>query len=252
MISMWSPPPQVSYPEIVGAVLTKRREFLELSQAALARAEGVDMSQAPIGKIELGKTICAVDHLFRIAPALNLKPSDVLAEADAHVAAARAFGFDVVPIAKDLKGEIAQDSPFRLLRPMIYPIVILGPKAWAFLRAQFEVWDEVFKKIDLESEAAIKIKEQAPNITWELLERVMLEYYEHRAYKEIIKHLTTEFRAIGRDINDFEVAHLVEEVRRTDMDELIRVYERLAQEEMHSDVTSTMSAVAKILRLPRK
>lgn len=252
MTSIWSPTPQVSYPEIVGAVLAKRREFLELSQAALARVDGVDMSQAPIGKIELGKTICAVDHLFRLAPALGLKPSDILSEADAHVAAARGCGFDVVPVFKALTAPIDRDSPFRLLRPMIFPTIILGPKAWAILSAQFEIWDEVLKKIDLESNEAHQLRSESPDVTWEILERVMLEAYEHREYKEAMKRLTAEFRALGRDINDEEVAYLIEESRQADIDELACMYERIAAESSKSEVTSTMSTIANVLRLPRK
>lgn len=252
MASIWSPMPQVSYPEIVGAVLAKRREFLELSQAALARVDGVDMSQAPIGKIELGKTICAVDHLFRLAPALGLTPSDILSEADAHVAAARGFGFDVVPVFKESKGEIDRDSPFRLLRPMFFPTIILGPKAWAVLHAQFEVWDEVLKKIDLDSNEAHKLRSEAPIFTWEVLERVMLEAYEHREYKEAIKSLTAEFRALGRDINDDEVAYLIKESERADIDELIRTYERLAAESARHEFANTMNTIANVLRLPKK
>lgn len=252
MASIWSPTPQVSYPEIVGAVLAKRREFLELSQAALARVDGVEMSQAPIGKIELGKTICAVDHLFRLAPALGLAPSDILSEADAHVVAARKFGFEVVPVFKELKGAIDRDSPFKLLRPMIYPTIILGPKAWAILHAQFEVWDEVLKKIDLDSNEAHRLKSEAPSFTWEILERVMLEAYEHREYKEAIKRLTAEFRVLGRDVNDDEVAYLIEESRQADIDELIRIYERLAAESSRHDVANTMNTIANVLRLPKK
>lgn len=252
MTSIWSPTPQVSYPEVVGAVLAKRREFLELSQAALARVEGVDMSQAPIGKIELGKTICAVDHLFKLAPALGLKPSDILSEADAHVAAAREFGFEVVPAFKELKGAIDGDSAFRLLRPMIFPTIILGPKAWAILHVQLNVWDQVFKKIDLDSHEAHKLRSESQGVTWDVLGRVMLECYEHREYKEMMKKLTAEFRVLGRDINDEEVAYLVEESKQADIDELIRAYDRLAAESSRQEFTSTMNTIANVLRLPKK
>lgn len=249
MFSIWSPTPQVAYPEIVGAVLAKRRELLELSQAALARAKGVGMSQAPIGKLELGKTICAVDHLFRIAPALGLKPADIIREADEHADAAAAYGFDVVPIFRDSRGELGQDSAFRVLRPMLYPTVVMGTNAWAVLHAQFEVWGEVFKRIDMESDEARRIGEEAPRMTWQTLERVMLEYYEHREYKDALRNLLAEIRRIGRDINEQEANALIEESKNADIEELIRIYERMSHESLSEETSGTLGAAAKILRL---
>ncbi|HCT41026.1 MAG TPA: hypothetical protein DF427_07625 [Moraxellaceae bacterium] len=210
------------------------------------------MSQAPIGKIELGKTICAVDHLYRMAPALGLKPADIIGEADAHADAATALGFDVVAVFKDAKEELGPGSALRILRPMLYPTIILGPRAWAVLHAQFEVWNEVFQRIDMESEEASRIGDQVPRLTWSTLELVMLEYYEHRDYKEAIKQLMTEVRRVGRDINEDEANALIEESKHVDIEELIRVYERIANEASSEDASGTFSAAAKVLRLPKK
>jgi transcriptional regulator with XRE-family HTH domain len=63
----------------LGAVIRKYREELELSQEDLANLVGVHRTY--MGSIERGERNISLMNIRRIASALNLKPSEIFAEA---------------------------------------------------------------------------------------------------------------------------------------------------------------------------
>lgn len=64
----------------VGTAIRTRRHALELSQESLADAAGIDRSH--MGKIERGERNVTLLNLTRIAAALNVRVSRILADAD--------------------------------------------------------------------------------------------------------------------------------------------------------------------------
>lgn len=63
----------------LGAVVRSKRKAAGLSQEALADAAGIDRSH--MGKIERGERNLSLLNLGRIAAAIQLRPSELLAEA---------------------------------------------------------------------------------------------------------------------------------------------------------------------------
>lgn len=63
----------------LGQVIRARRLELELSQEALAHLAGIDRSH--MGKIERGERNVTLLNIERIAAALKIAPSDLLASA---------------------------------------------------------------------------------------------------------------------------------------------------------------------------
>lgn len=69
-----------TYAIIVGRILTKRRKSCGLRQEALATALGV--TQSTWSRIENGTSALTISQLAIAARALNLPPSDLIAQAD--------------------------------------------------------------------------------------------------------------------------------------------------------------------------
>lgn len=63
----------------LGAAIRSKRKSAGLSQEALADAAGIDRSH--MGKIERGERNLSLLNLGRIATAIQLRPSELLAEA---------------------------------------------------------------------------------------------------------------------------------------------------------------------------
>ncbi|WP_312312753.1 helix-turn-helix domain-containing protein [Sphingobium yanoikuyae] len=64
----------------LGVAIRSKRKSVGLSQEALADAAGIDRSH--MGKIERGERNVTFLNLSRIAAAIQLRPSELLAEAD--------------------------------------------------------------------------------------------------------------------------------------------------------------------------
>jgi transcriptional regulator with XRE-family HTH domain len=64
----------------VGAAIRAQRKIVNLSQEALADAASID--RAHMGKIERGERNVTLLNLLRIARAMEIKPSEILAAAN--------------------------------------------------------------------------------------------------------------------------------------------------------------------------
>ena len=64
----------------IGGIIRQRRRRLDLAQAKLAGLLGI--SRATLASIETGRQRVLVHHLYAFAEALNMKPSDLLPQAN--------------------------------------------------------------------------------------------------------------------------------------------------------------------------
>lgn len=91
-----SPPPQpvVTYPALVGRLLTRRREELGLKQGTLA--ESIGLSQSAYSRLESGESVLNLSQLRNVCSQLRISPAQILHAADQHEAQLRQQGVDVV------------------------------------------------------------------------------------------------------------------------------------------------------------
>jgi|ERR1039458_9544913 transcriptional regulator with XRE-family HTH domain len=82
----------------IGAIVRQRRRRLELPQAELARRLGI--SRATLANIETGRQRILVHHVYAFAEALDIKPRDLLPQANKIGPASDWAQF---PIPSDLK-----------------------------------------------------------------------------------------------------------------------------------------------------
>ncbi|MBI2382014.1 MAG: helix-turn-helix transcriptional regulator [Gammaproteobacteria bacterium] len=114
----------VDYQEIVGAVIARERRIRGASQARFGKATG--MAQSTIGRIELGKSVCTLEQLWRISKTIGFQPSSILKEAELHAQAAIKAGFEIVWTADE---SLTPCLP----RTIVALNVILGYVQWEVL-----------------------------------------------------------------------------------------------------------------------
>lgn len=73
----------VTYNGVVGYVLEERRLALGKDQAALSKITGI--SQPVLSRLEKGKASITIDQLFVLCQALEIKPSELIIEAEEKV-----------------------------------------------------------------------------------------------------------------------------------------------------------------------
>jgi len=69
-----------TYQAIVGEVIVQHRKTKKLNQDDLAQKAG--MSQSAWSRVEKGETSLSLEQLAKVSHALNLKPHELIAEAD--------------------------------------------------------------------------------------------------------------------------------------------------------------------------
>lgn len=82
----------------IGGIIRQRRRRLELPQAELARRLGI--SRATLANIETGRQRVLVHHVYALAEALDIKPSDLLPQVNK---AGSESDWAQFPIPSDLK-----------------------------------------------------------------------------------------------------------------------------------------------------
>jgi transcriptional regulator with XRE-family HTH domain len=84
---------ETTYAAIVGQVLVFLREGKNIRQSDLAAAAGI--GQSTWSRIESGASAFSIDQLDRAATALDVRPADIMAQADDAAAALEAEGIRV-------------------------------------------------------------------------------------------------------------------------------------------------------------
>lgn len=238
-------PVRISYSDIVGCTIaylreTKGREIGLGTRAALAKSIGI--TPGPYGKLEFGKTVCTVSHLFRIAESLQLSPSDILIEVDKHIAAIKAN-----PSLK-IEGHFEMESPskidddvsengMRVPRGLVLWFVLVGHRSWRIIDAILSPIIKAFEQIDGDNNLQNKILDIVDNhggkIRWVDYENFIDEYYEtpeaKRSFKEII-----QLRSIRQDgLDDSEVDELKDYFTNVEWNEYRELF-------MHSLAANTL------------
>ncbi|MDI1301007.1 MAG: helix-turn-helix transcriptional regulator [bacterium] len=238
-------PVRISYSDLVGSTITYLRETRGRevglgTRAALAKSIGI--TPGPYGKLEFGKTVCTVSHLFRIAESLQLSPSEILVEADKHVAAIKAN-----PGLK-LEGHFEAESPskidddiskngMRVPRGLVLWFVLMGHRSWQMIDAIFTPIINAFEQLesdqDLQNNIADIVNNHGGKIRWIDYENFVDEYYEtsdaKRSYKEII-----QLRSIRPDgLEDSDVDELKDYFTNVDWNEYREFF-------MHSLAANTL------------
>lgn len=210
-------PVRISYSDLVGSTITYLRETRgrELglgTRAALAKSIGI--TPGPYGKLEFGKTVCTVSHLFRIAESLQLSPSDILVEVDKHVAAIKANpglrieGHFEAESASKIDDDISENG-MRVPRGLVLWFVLVGHRSWRIIDSMLSPVITAFEQLEGDQDFANKIMNIVDNhggkIRWIDYENFIDEYFEtpdaKRSFKEIV-----QLRSIRPDgLDDSEV-----------------------------------------------
>lgn len=237
-------PIRISYSDLVGATITYLRETRGRevglgTRAALAKSIGI--TPGPYGKLEFGKTVCSVSHLFRIAEALQLSPSDILIEVDKHVTAIKAQ-----PGLK-LEGHFEAESPskidddisrngMRVPRGLVLWFVLMGYRSWHVIDAILTPIVKVFEQVENDQDIQNKIAgivENHGKIRWTDYENFVDEYYETPAAKKSLKEII-KLRSIRPDgLEDHEVDELKDYFTNIDWNEYRQLF-------MHSIAADTL------------
>lgn len=215
-------PVRISYSDLVGATITYLRETRgrELglgTRAALAKSIGI--TPGPYGKLEFGKTVCTVSHLFRIAESLQLSPSDILVEVDKHVAAIKATPglkleghFETESLSKI--DEDVSINGMRVPRGIVLWFVLVGHRSWRMISLMLNPFISAFEQLegdqDLINKIAGIVDSHGGKIRWADYENFIEECLEtpdaKRSFKDII-----QLRTIRPDgLDESEVDEIME------------------------------------------
>lgn len=237
-------PLRISYSDLVGCVITYLREVRGpevgiSTKAALAKKIG--LTPGPYGKLESGQTVCSAPHLFRIAHALGLSASDILAEADRHVAAMNAVpGLQVVDNFESLTPKGIDDEiglkGMRVPRGSVYLFVVLGYQSWSSLVVLFQCLEKVFSQLENNQELLRQLGEiyedYGKAIRWVDYASAVNEYTESMTssgkFKEVYAH---------RRVNP-------EGISRGEVEELSREFEQINIGELSASMADSIRAAA--------
>lgn len=229
-------PIRISYSDLVGCTIaylreTKGREKGVGTRAALAKSIGI--TPGPYGKLEFGKTVCTVSHLFRIAEALQISPSTILLETDRHAAAIKEN-----PKLK-LEGHFDVDSPakidndvfengMRVPRGFVYWFVMIGPRSWRVLDALLKPFFVVFEQIEEDQRLREKIENivlgNENSLRWTDYEAFVDDYFESKDVKRSFRELI-DYRLKHPDgLESHEVDELLSFLTNIDWDEYRDLY----------------------------
>lgn len=237
-------PLRISYSDLVGCVITYLREVKGpdvgiTTKAALAKKIG--LTPGPYGKLESGQTVCTAPHLFRIAHALGLSASDILAEADRHVEAMKSVpGLVVVDSFESLTPKAIDDEislkGMRVPRGSIYLFVVLGYRSWPALVVLFQSLEKVFERMENDEHLLQQLKEIVDDygkaLRWVDYAAAVNEYTENMTASGNLKEVYAHRKICSEGINQAEMA------------EISREFENLNILELSSSMSDSIRAAA--------
>lgn len=224
-------PLRISYSDLVGCTIAFLRETRgqELSlgtRAALSKSIGI--TPGPYGKLEFGKTVCTVSHLFRLAESLQLLPSDILTEVDKHLVAIKSNptlkveGHFEAESPSKIDDEI-EDKGLRAPRGLVNYFVFLGHRSWRALDAMLAPFISAYTQLeddkDFQSDISRVVNNYAGKIRWADYEIFLDDYFDTVEAKTSIKEII-ELRAARPDgLDDSEVDEIIDACSTIDFEE---------------------------------
>lgn len=149
-----------SYPAVVGAILVARRKELGLPQAQVAEAVGLAISTW--SRIENGESALTIEQLALVACALKLSPSEVLAAAEAKMAALLEKGVSISPSRTDTAASAASGA-IPLMGASLASA--LGPVGWlAGAAGAAAVGYQLFKRMAADDEVTSSLAKMAAGV----------------------------------------------------------------------------------------
>lgn len=224
-------PVRISYSDLVGCTIaflreTRGREVNLNTRAALAKSIGI--TPGPYGKLEFGKTVCTVSHLFRIAESLQLSPSDILTEVDKHL-----FAIKANPSLK-VEGHFEAESPakididiehkgLRAPRGLVHFFVFLGHRSWraidAILTPIISAYTALENDQDFQNDMSRIVDNYEGKIRWVDYESFVDDYFETAEAKASLKEIIEIRTSHPEGLDDIEVNELINAFSTTDVEE---------------------------------
>ncbi len=224
-------PVRISYSDLVGCTIaflreTRGREVGLSTRAALAKSIGI--TPGPYGKLEFGKTVCTVSHLFRIAESLKLSPSEILAEVDKHLFAIKANPNLII------EGHFEADSPakideeiedrgLRAPRGLVHLFVFLGHRSWRAINALLNPIVSAYTILgddkDFQNDMSRIVENYEGRIRWTDYESFLDDYFETTEVKNSLKEIIEIRKLNAEGLNDNEVNELIEAFATINLEE---------------------------------
>lgn len=93
---------QTSFSAVLGVVIANHRKLKRLDQAPFAAQMG--LSQASYSRLESGRAVFSIEHLYKVAEILGVPPQQLLSEVDRAKASLRSENVQVEPAVRANSG----------------------------------------------------------------------------------------------------------------------------------------------------